>query len=237
MEELYVNTISRDMMGILDKVMSADELNDYVLVGGTALSLQMGHRKSVDIDLFTNKDYEPVVLKTVIPKLFPKAYLMYERNNGIGYSIKEVKVEFVQWKDGQDFSFGQFGTWRLLRKSGIASMKLNAIQGRQEKKDFADLFFLLKEKPLKVIISDYRKNYPYLQIRPILEKLVADIDQLPQPDPIFIKQLPWPSVKKEIHQAVKEYYQELAQERVSSIEQAKEKAKQYKKERKDEKGT
>ena len=57
MKKLKNDTITDEMTVVLDKLMASMYLQDYVLVGGTALSLQLGHRKSVDLDLFTTKNY------------------------------------------------------------------------------------------------------------------------------------------------------------------------------------
>ena len=54
---LYYNTVTPLLREILDKLMRAPELSLFRLVGGTSLSLRLGHRKSVDIDLFTEQDY------------------------------------------------------------------------------------------------------------------------------------------------------------------------------------
>jgi len=52
--DFYLNTISKEMSIILGKVMNEPLFKNFTLVGGTALSLQMGHRKSIDFDLFSN---------------------------------------------------------------------------------------------------------------------------------------------------------------------------------------
>ena len=55
--KLYYETVSDSLLSILRKLMSSDVFKDFRLVGGTALALQRGHRRSVDIDLFTDIDY------------------------------------------------------------------------------------------------------------------------------------------------------------------------------------
>ncbi|GHU69924.1 hypothetical protein FACS189413_09550 [Bacteroidia bacterium] len=50
---LYYNTVSPLLREVLQKLMATPDFNDFVLVGGTALALQLGHRESIDIDLFT----------------------------------------------------------------------------------------------------------------------------------------------------------------------------------------
>ena len=55
--KLHYNSVSENLLGILKKLMSSEVFKDFRLVGGTSLSLQRGHRKSIDIDLFTDIDY------------------------------------------------------------------------------------------------------------------------------------------------------------------------------------
>lgn len=55
MSALFENTVSTEMLSLLKKLMKDGMFNDLRLVGGTALSLLIGHRKSIDIDLFTDK--------------------------------------------------------------------------------------------------------------------------------------------------------------------------------------
>ena len=54
---LYYSTVSPDLKSVLKIVMDSDILKPFRLVGGTSLSLQLGHRISIDIDLFTDSDY------------------------------------------------------------------------------------------------------------------------------------------------------------------------------------
>ena len=54
---LYYDTVSAPLLSILRKLMASEVFKDFRLVGGTALALQRGHRRSVDIDLFTDLDY------------------------------------------------------------------------------------------------------------------------------------------------------------------------------------
>ncbi len=59
---LHKETVSQTTLGILKTLMNDDKLKDFVLVGGTALSLRIGHRTSIDLDLFTKKDFDQAEL-------------------------------------------------------------------------------------------------------------------------------------------------------------------------------
>ncbi len=230
MDELYLNTISEKMSTVLDDLMGSPWFNEYVLVGGTALSLQLGHRKSIDLDLFTNKNYDPILIKNEIQKLYPVSPIIYERANSIGFNIHHIKVEFVEWKEGFELEYNKYDQWRLLKKQVIASMKLNAILGRTEKKDYSDLSFLLKDRSLKDILLDYRKLYPYQQVRPVLEKLTGNSELTHQPDPVFLSNIKWSDIELSLEKKLKLYYENLKAERqIGQKDNLMDEAKKYKK--------
>ncbi|TDE00439.1 nucleotidyl transferase AbiEii/AbiGii toxin family protein [Flavobacterium sandaracinum] len=54
---LCKETVSKEMWELLQRLMKDEKLKDYILVGGTALALRLGHRLSVDLDLFTTKTF------------------------------------------------------------------------------------------------------------------------------------------------------------------------------------
>lgn len=72
--KLYYETVSPVLLNYLSRLMEAGPFKDFYLVGGTALALQLGHRMSVDIDLFTNQLYGKIdreSLRDCICRLFP----------------------------------------------------------------------------------------------------------------------------------------------------------------------
>ena len=88
---LHYNTVSELLLECLQKLMNNEAFNDFVLVGGTALSLQLGHRMSVDIDLFTALPYGSMNLEQLRKSLYnafnytQKVEQLSER--ALGYTI------------------------------------------------------------------------------------------------------------------------------------------------------
>ena len=60
--KLYFDAVSELLWSSLQKLMNAEEFDSFSLVGGTSLSLRLGHRESVDIDLFTDAEYGSLIL-------------------------------------------------------------------------------------------------------------------------------------------------------------------------------
>ena len=89
MKKIFLNTVSNNLLKTLTQLMQMEELNPFRLVGGTALSLQLGHRVSVDIDLFTDAYYESIdftAIDNLFKKTFPFTEMLYLGNDSFGKS-------------------------------------------------------------------------------------------------------------------------------------------------------
>ena len=94
---LYYQTTSPNLVEVLKQLMQLDELNSFRLVGGTSLALQIGHRKSVDIDLFTDKEFDIKNLQDVLKKKFSSFSISWSNQNGFTSEINNVKADFFNW--------------------------------------------------------------------------------------------------------------------------------------------
>ncbi|WP_240723511.1 nucleotidyl transferase AbiEii/AbiGii toxin family protein [Flavobacterium sp. GT3P67] len=86
---MYWNTVNTLLQESLLQVMQAEEFRDFRLVGGTALSLQIGHRMSIDIDLFTDEDYGTIdfdVIQKYLESNFAYVYPGFGGIVGMGKS-------------------------------------------------------------------------------------------------------------------------------------------------------
>ena len=73
MKKLHYNTVSETLTKCLKELMNEPLLEKFILVGGTSLSLQLGHRISIDIDLFTDSPYGSVDF-TAIQEMLRKRF-------------------------------------------------------------------------------------------------------------------------------------------------------------------
>jgi predicted nucleotidyltransferase component of viral defense system len=148
---LYSRTIEPRTFQLLKELMSLEVLNDFYLVGGTALSLQKGHRFSVDLDLFTKTTYN----KNKIIETLQSTYSSFNLTNDSGLImftlIDGIKVDFVKMSYPILFQPIHIEGIRMLNILDIAPMKLKAIVQRGSKKDFFDMFYILKEIRLEEI--------------------------------------------------------------------------------------
>lgn len=95
---LYTQTIEPITLGLLKRLMADEALNKFNLVGGTALSLQIGHRKSIDLDMFSHTDFEAsIILQHLIDEGYNPSVLHNFKQTLI-VEIEGVKVDFYDKK-------------------------------------------------------------------------------------------------------------------------------------------
>lgn len=205
---LHFKTVELDTLALLNRLMKMPELNNFYLVGGTALSLQYGHRISVDIDLFCIKKFDNEIIIKALEKEFGKT-LEYEGGAtrfGIFCFINNVKVDIVHYPHKIVFDTLLVDKIRMYSNKEIAAMKVQAILGRGKKKDFWDMAELLKDFSIKNIIGFHHKKYPSQQLLISIPQAItyfADADE--SEDPISLKGQTWESVQKIIQGHVNEY--------------------------------
>ena len=205
---LHTQTVEPKTLSLLKKLMSMPQLNDFCLVGGTALSLKLGHRISLDLDLFQTTEIEAERLIKLLQQEFESDF-EYENlkiNYAVFCKINKVKVDLVQYSHPLIDAIEVVDGIRLYSNKDIAAMKINAILGRGVKKDFWDLFELLKLYSLNDIINFYNQKYPNQQLLiSIPNALTYFEDADDSPDPISLLGQTWEDVKEFIKFKVREF--------------------------------
>ena len=198
---LHLETISPDTLTLLKKIQSLDEFNNTRLVGGTALALQLGHRKSIDLDFFGNFETSLEELTTILSEFSTVAPVSSSRMTRF-LVVDGVKVDIVSypygWIDNPVSAEGVV----LAGIKDIAAMKLSAITNRGTKKDFIDYYFLLKRYSLKELIELYRQKYSDAQLFTSIKSLSYFDDAESDPMPDMIVPVDWDEVKSTIRNEV-----------------------------------
>jgi len=171
--------------------------DNFILVGGTSLALQLGHRNSVDIDLFGNQSIDKDVFEEKL-KTFGITEVKQSTKNIFISSVNDIKVDFVNYNYPLLKPFSTIESIRLASLEDIAAMKLNAIMGRGSKKDFIDLYFLLKEFSISEILNFYTDKYSDGSKFLVLKSLIYFQDADIQPQPQMYKDFNWETCKKTI---------------------------------------
>jgi len=114
-------------------------------VGRTAIALHIGHRRSIDFDLFKNNSIKPKsILKTISDFEYP--YIVTRRvTEQFNLNIQDVKFTFFQFPFKIDAKEKLDDILRLPNLLDLAAMKAYALGRRSKWKDYVDLYFILKE--------------------------------------------------------------------------------------------
>ena len=167
---LYLNTVSDLLWESLNTLMTIEEFNSFRLVGGTSLSLQQGHRESIDIDLFTDVEYGSIDfsrLEEVLTNIFPyvETSAVGEVAFGRSYFVGEdegnaLKID-IYYTDPFVFPLLKEGNIRLASNKEIAAMKFEVIANGGRKKDFWDIHELMDVFTLEEMFGFYEQRYPF----------------------------------------------------------------------------
>lgn len=199
---LYLAAIESRTLGLLKSLMAKEYVQPYVLVGGTALALQLGHRKSIDIDLFTTSDADVEVLFESLTNDFEFIEKVKTKGSLIG-DIDAIKVDFIRFKYQFQYPLIEEEGIRLLDMRDIAPMKIDAIAGRGSKKDFYDLYFLMEIYSLEQILEWYTEKYQHATLFHVIKSLAWFADADPQVSPALLgTNISWDKIKKRIEQEV-----------------------------------
>jgi len=165
--KLKKSGVSDYLLDILCKFQNEKMFESYNLAGGTALSLQIEHRISTDIDLFTEKELNKDEILHFARKIDKNVEIL--NNSGIIYQIlfpcsdsrNSLKVDFVSYEFPLlDPLVKNDDGIRLVGKNDIAAMKMSAAGTRgYEARDFVDIYYLLKEMPMEKIVENFKKKY------------------------------------------------------------------------------
>ena len=156
---LHKETVSKEMWKLLQKLMKDEILKDFTLVGGTALSLMLGHRLSIDIDLFTTKPFDENSILNYCAKTYP-VEVKNKFENTLLLQISQIKVDILAHQYQWQLPLITKENVRLASLEDIGAMKLHAIfQDGSRIKDFVDMHFLLEHNSLKTYLNFYQKKY------------------------------------------------------------------------------
>lgn len=184
---------------LIQQLQSLPALINFFLVGGTSLALQLGHRSSIDIDLFTQSEFEAYEIEELLSSSFTYKTTL-ARKNTILASVNNIKTDFVRHnypllqppitEEGITF----------LSKEDIAAMKFHAIiQSGKRLKDFIDIYFLLQHYNMQQMIEFFTAKYQYSNPM-IAMKAITFFDEIDEniDPPKLLNPLPLAEIKKRI---------------------------------------
>ena len=201
---LKFEILPQDQKLLLQKFKESSWLKNFYLARGTALALHFGHRQSVDFDFFSPMDF---INSDIIHFLidFGKFELFDQSKNAVNGSINGVKISFLGYKYKMLEKPFEDKYFNIAQVRDIASMKIEAISNRGNKRDFVDFYFILNQYPLAEMLNDHLVKYgeSYHNKYHIVKSLLYFDDAEDQPMPLMIEKIEWPQIKKKIIEEVK----------------------------------
>ena len=200
---LHTSTVEPRTLGLLKKLMSEPDLRDFTLVGGTALSLRIGHRQSYDLDLFGFPDALNIPMISALLLDYGAVEPQTTSKNIFSTLVNGIKVDFVRYQYPLLHPYSTEEGIRLASLEDIAAMKMAAITGRGRKRDFSDIYFLLKHFSLAEMLELFTQKYPDSNRFLVVKSLNYFDDAEEDDDPVFLQQADWKSIRKAIDKEVK----------------------------------
>ncbi len=201
---LHTKTVAPKTLELLVRLMNDPTFDTFRLVGGTSLSLLIGHRISVDLDLFSNITFDEQKMLEYL-RLEYDFELDYIDKETLKGEIDGVKIDCIAhkytWLSPPVFE----NSIRLAAFEDIAAMKLNAIVGNGTRvKDFIDIAYLSQKMTFNQMLSAYQTKYKSNAVMAL--KAIIYFDDINLKEPIIMIDNPtfeWKSIKKRLNMLLK----------------------------------
>ena len=204
-DRLHWNTVKPILKEVLTVLMQNSLFNPFRLVGGTSLSLQIGHRMSDDIDLFTDHPYESIDFVAI--DNFLRETFEYVSDiptgpigMGVSYLVGHTKDDTVKIDLFYTAPFIQpalqIDPYRLATVEEIIAMKIDIVQRKARKKDFWDLDELLNTYFIDTMVALHKQRYPYNHDENLIRQNFIDFERADEDfTPICLKGKHWELIK------------------------------------------
>jgi hypothetical protein len=174
---LHKEIINRELLELLMDLQKKPTLGHFSLGGGTALALHLGHRESTDIDLFTLRPIVYDRLKRFLDERY-RGLISYtsegDDSDFIHSFVKNIKVDFLCYRQVLIEEPKTIEGIRMFGLKDISALKLRAIVDRRNKaKDFADVYYLLKNNSLEEMFDWYKIKYGTKDITDVKKALLS----------------------------------------------------------------
>jgi predicted nucleotidyltransferase component of viral defense system len=206
---LHTEAVEKTTLELLTEICAISQLDQFALIGGTNLALRFGHRKSIDLDFFSPEEFNESQLEQIIFHHFKDAQLSHSDRQTRQYIIRDIKVEFIGFRYPLINPFEKLEGVRLFSLQDTIAAKLNAVLGRGSKKDFFDIYELLKNYRLKELIKHFKIKFNQKDVFPLLKSLNYFEDAEQEPDPISLNNTSWKQVKDKIDIVLREYFKDV----------------------------
>ena len=157
---LHKETVETSTLELLKRLQSESLLSSFNLVGGTSLALRLGHRKSVDLDLFSKEDFDLQEIKEMLVNQYDFK-VGYEKGKTLKGFIGKVMVDLIRYDYPHIQPVETEEGLRLESLPDVVAMKLSTICDNGSRiKDFIDIAHLSAVYSFAEMLGFYSQKYP-----------------------------------------------------------------------------
>ena len=190
-----------ELLGSLGGLLSA---RGFLLVGGTALAIQRGHRRSIDLDFFCEEEFRTKSLLEAVAGAHDDVVVAAEAENTLNLRVGGVKVDLIRYAYPLIERPVEGPSFLMASLPDIAAMKLSAVTNRGSKKDFFDLVELSAVFSLGEMLEFYARKFPSHDRFFVVRSLTYFDDADSEPDPVTLRGVSWSEVRSSIRSQVED---------------------------------
>lgn len=171
-------------------------LTNFYLAGGTGLALQLGHRMSVDLDLFSERHFEPRAVRDALRQTH--GFRVDQLAGGTLHAeVGGVQLTFLRYDYPLLFETTQFKELTVASPRDIACMKLDALSSRGSRRDFVDLYFVLQQFQLPELLEWFERKYASAAPNQVhlAKALTYFVDAEQEPMPRMLRPADWKQIR------------------------------------------
>lgn len=182
---------------VLGELQHSSVLLPFYLAGGTGLALQLGHRRSQDLDFFNAELFDEEALVQKVQRI-SEFSLLSRAPHTVHAVIQGVKVSFLGYDYPLLFPRHTFLDVKVADPRDIACMKISAIASRGTKRDFIDLHAESQQVSLSELLDLFGKKFAQARYNRahLLKSIVYFEDAEKDPDPDMLDPVAWGDVKR-----------------------------------------
>ena len=194
---LHRKAVEPHTLSLILSLQTKPYTRDFLLVGGTALALQLGHRTSTDVDLFTNKRFDVPQLLGFLRNDF-SIQVRNQMNHALLLNINSIKTDFVFQPSDLLSTPVEVENVRMASLIEIGAMKIGAITARGRRRDFIDLYCLMEHFKLPELLDAFLKKYKDATLELAIRSLFYFEDADNDLEPKCFFDYSWDKIKSKI---------------------------------------
>lgn len=207
---MFLNAVDNQLLLLIELLSSQPDIAEhFYLAGGTGLALQLGHRTSIDIDLFSKDAFHAERYASIIIELGGR--VIQSESGTVHGVVGGVRLSFLLYPYKMLQPLQLFRGMQVASIADIAAMKAVAISQRGDKKDFFDMYEIFKtfsHHDLKTLFIE-KFGEARINCYHILKSFLYFDDADQQPDPLSLNGTTWKQVKSYFVDHEKELMREL----------------------------